>query len=92
MQTFKSFFDRKVCDSTFKDLYDCECNVCKYTVRIFECIDTRDIDMAHLAAEVGSDLAAVQALKDADACDPRLVIALCRHLGIDAPPACPKLQ
>lgn len=92
MQTFKTFFDRKVCDSAFKALYDCECNVCKYTVRIFEHIDARDIDMAVLADEVGSELAALQALKDADACDPLLVIALCGQLGIEAPPACPKLS
>jgi len=92
MQTFKTFFERKVCDGAFKALYDCECNVCKYTVRIFESIDTQDIDMAHLAAEMGSDLSEIQALKDADACDPHLVIALCGRLGIDAPKSCPKLS
>jgi len=92
MKTFKTFFESKVCDRSFKALYDCECNVCTYTVSIFERIDARDIDMARLAAEMGSDLAALQELKDADACDPRLVIALCGHLGIDAPKSCPKLS
>lgn len=91
MQTFRTFFDKKVCDTAFKALYDCECNVCSYTVRIFERIDTQGIDMAALAAAVGSDLSQLLALQDADACDPRLVIALCGHLGIEAPPSCPKL-
>jgi hypothetical protein len=31
-------------------------------------------------------------LKEADGCDPRMVIALCRHLDLEGPPACPKLN
>ncbi len=91
MQTFRSLFKQKACDSAFKALYDCECNVCPFTVRIFECIDHQCLDMAVLAEQVGVDLPALLELRDADACDPRMVIALCGRLGLAAPQACPKL-
>jgi hypothetical protein len=92
MQTFRQLLERKTRDTDFKALYEQECNVCLYTVRIFEKLETQGIDLKRLAAEMKMDKAELQALKEADCCDPRMVIALCRHLNLDGPPACPKLN
>lgn len=91
MQTFSQLFKQKTCDQAFKSLYDQECNVCPYTVRIFEKVETTGIDLAQLAAELDVTAQVLKDLKEADCCQPRLVIDLCHHFGLTPPPSCPKL-
>lgn len=90
MKTFRQFFREKTSHATFKELYDRECNVCKFTVRIFERMAALDIDTAQLAEDLEIRAADLTSLKEADSCDPRMVIRLCRHLGLVGPKSCPK--
>lgn len=92
MMTFKELFRQKMRDPAFAALYAQECNVCRYTVKLFEKIESQGIELATIASDLNVDTAALQKLKEADQCDPRLVIALCRRLDLDAPPNCPKLK
>jgi hypothetical protein len=57
---------------------------------IFEKVDCEHISMAALARDVKTEVAALEALRDADHCDPGLVIRLCRHLGLPEPDVCPR--
>jgi hypothetical protein len=91
MQTFKQFFREKTSQAAFKDLYERECNVCAFTVRIFEKMEVLGIETSQLAADLNVSAAEMTSLKEADSCDPRLVIRLCHHLGLDGPQTCPKL-
>lgn len=92
MQTFRQLFKRKTRDEAFKALYEHECNICPYTVRIFEKVETSGVDLAQLAAELDVTVQALIDLKEADCCKPRLVIDLCHHFGLTPPPTCPKLS
>jgi hypothetical protein len=92
MKTFRELFRQKMCDPAFAALYAQECHVCRYTVSIFERIESHSIDIETIASDMRVESTALQALKEADRCDPHLVIALCRRLGIDAPGSCPKLK
>ena len=90
MQTFRQLFKDKTCNAGFHDLYQQECNVCPFTVRIFEKVDAQQIDLPTLAQTLDLPVESIRDLMDADCCDPRIVIDLCRHLGLDAPESCPK--
>lgn len=92
MQLFDGYFKDKMKDAGFKALYDQECNVCRNTVGIFEKAAGEGVSMTALAAEVDSSPEALEALRDADCCDPRLVIRLCRRFGLPVPESCPKLE
>ena len=91
MQTFRQFFREKREDPAFCALYEQECNVCARTVRIFEKIEKAGISIDRLAEDLDLDPNALIALKEADHCNPRMVITLCHHLSLDAPQSCPKL-
>jgi hypothetical protein len=91
VQTFKQLFREKTSHAEFKKLYERECNVCAFTVRIFEKAEALHIDMTQLAADLNVPAVDLTSLKEADSCDPRLVIRLCRHLGLLEPNSCPKL-
>jgi hypothetical protein len=90
MQTFKKLFKAKTGCQEFKALYQKECHVCIHTLRIFEQVDIRKIALEHLADAVQVDIAALQALKDAEYCDPSLVAALCQYLDLEKPGSCPR--
>jgi len=91
VQTFKQLFREKTSHAAFKELYERECNVCAYTMRIFEKAEVLGVDTTRLAADLNVPAADLTRLKEADSCDPRLVIRLCRHLGLHEPKSCPKL-
>ncbi len=91
MQTFRQLFRQMTCDAAFNALYEKECNVCPFTVRIFEKIGNEKIDTAAICEILDIQPNAVDELRDADCCDPKLVIRLCHHLDLEAPKTCPKL-
>lgn len=84
--------DSKLNDEKFKCLFDQECNICKYTVRIIEKIHLEKIPMKTLAKDLGVNQQDIQELEDAEHCNPHLVIRLCKHLSLEAPSDCPKLK
>lgn len=92
MQTFKHLFREKTRNHDFKVLYETECHVCGHTMRIFEKVEALGMTLEQLAADVEMEVNELQELLDAEWCNPRQVIALCRHLGLETPPACPRLQ
>jgi hypothetical protein len=92
MQSFDRYFKKKMENSGFKTLYEAECNVCANTMEIFQKAEIEHISMNCLASEVDTDPEKIDALRDADHCDPYLVIRLCRHLGLREPENCPKLN
>jgi hypothetical protein len=92
MRTFKELFRKKMGDPAFAALYAQECHVCRYTVRIFEKIEDQCIELETLASDMKVGTDALQDLKEANRCNPRLVIDLCRHLALEPPGNCPKLK
>jgi hypothetical protein len=92
MQTFKHLFRDKTSNLDFKTLYEAECHVCGHTMRIFEKVEALGMDLEQLAADAEMEVNALQELRDADWCNPHQVIALCRHLDLKPPLACPRLQ
>lgn len=92
MHTFKDYRAGKLRDKAFRALYERECHVCRVTVRIFETLEDEGISLAEVATALGVAEKDLQALKDADRCDPGLVVRLCRHLQLDPPEACPRMS
>lgn len=92
MQPFDRYFREKMKDGAFRALYDAECNVCANTMRIFEKAELDNISLDRLAGEVNAAPEDLEALRDADHCDPHLVIRLCRRLGLAVPEHCPRLR
>ena len=91
MQPFERYFDNKMKDNGFKAYYEAQCHVCANTMWIFEKAAHEEISMTALAKQAGTTPEALAALRDADHCDPRLVIRLCRQLGLQEPANCPRL-
>ena len=92
MQPFDRYFRDKMKDADFKALYDDQCCVCANTVAIFEKMEAEKISMSALAEDVESDPEQLHRLRDADHCNPHLVIRLCRRLGLHVPESCSKLD
>jgi len=92
VQTFRSLINSKLCDEEFKCLFDQECNICKFTVRIFEKIHLEKISLDELADKLGIEKDKIQELEDAEHCNPHLVIHLCNYMSLEAPSDCPKMN
>lgn len=90
MQRFDHYFEKKMKDPAFKALYRKECHVCANTVRIFAKSAQDGIPLSDLAAAVGVSVDALVALRDADYCDPPLVVQLCRYLQLPVAEDCPR--
>jgi hypothetical protein len=91
MRRFNHYLENKMKNPAFKALYKQECHVCAKTVQIFAKTEMEKVSLSQLAEDTGVDAGALKALRDADYCDPELVIHLCRHLGLPTPEACPRL-
>ena len=90
MQTFRRLCREMLRDPAFEACYRRECHVCPCTVRIAEALDANPGALQNAAAAVSAAPEAVQALVDADHCDPALTIRLCRHLNLPVPENCPR--
>lgn len=90
MKRFDRYFQRKMKDPVFKALYEEECHVCAKTMQIFAKTQQENIALVHLADLMGVTVDRLEALRDADECDPELVVRLCRHLGLAVPESCPR--
>ena len=91
MRRFRQYFQTKLNDSAFCDLFDKECHVCAYTVKISEKMTAQNKDVDDMARMVASTPAAIQSLINADYCDPLLVLRLCQTLDLPSPPRCPRM-
>lgn len=92
MRQYRHYFSKKLDDAEFCDLFEKECHVCACTVKIFEKMTTQNNCVEDLAEAVQSEPAEVRALMDADYCNPKLVVRLCRHLDVPLPSACPRME
>lgn len=92
MQSLDAYRQHKLKQTVFRQFYERECHVCRHTVGIFEQMLATGRTPEQLVAETDADLPAIMALLEADRCDPGLVLRLCRHLGIEAPPDCPRMS
>ena len=92
MLTFRSLLDSKLCDEEFKCLFDQECSICKFTVRIIEKIHLEKISLDELANKLGIKKQEIQELEDAEHCNPHLVVRLSKYLSLEAPSDCPKMN
>ena len=91
MLTLDTYRRKKLADASFAALYRQECHVCRHTVRIFETLAAQAKSLEQLAAELQEDLERLERLRDADYCDPALVMRLCPYLDLEPPQACPRL-
>lgn len=92
MLTFRSLLDSKLDDKKFKSLFDQECNICKFTVRIIEKIHLEKIYLDELANKLGIEKQDIQELEDAEHCNPHLVLRLADYFSLKAPSDCPKMK
>lgn len=90
MQHFEHYFQSKMEDPAFRALYEKECHVCAKTMQIFAKTQQEKIALTHLAEVMGVTVERLEALRDADDCDPELVVRLCRHLELAIPESCPR--
>lgn len=90
MQSLDAYRRRRLNQRAFRQLYERECHICRHTVGIFKQMLSRGESPEKLAAATETGLADVIALMEAEHCDPDLAVRLCRHLGIEVPPACPR--
>lgn len=91
MQPFDRYFQKKMQNAEFRAFYETECHVCANTVGIFAKAEADGISLTTLAEMVDTTAASLAGLRDADHCDPQLVIRLCRQLGMQEPQVCPRL-
>ena len=92
VRRFRHYFQTKLSDTEFCDLFDRECHVCASTVKIFETMTAQNIGVNDMAPTVASTPEAIQLLMNADYCDPNLVVRLCQTLNLPSPPDCPRMQ
>jgi hypothetical protein len=92
MRTLEGLRRRLFQDPGFPECFRDECHVCRHTLAIFARLHAEGPAPAELAAELALDPTDLQALADADRCDPRQVIRICRHLGLPPPERCPRLD
>ena len=92
MQPFDRYFQDKMKDADFKALYEDRCSVCAKTMAIFEKMEASNISLPALSESIDADPEQLYQLRDADHCNPGLVVRLCRQLGLQEPTSCPKLN
>lgn len=92
MQTFRGLLKKKLDDADFKSVFDANCSICRHTVAVFAKLHEEKIPLEKLAGELGIDGQVLRDLEEADRCDPKVVILLCRHLGLPVPEACPSME
>jgi hypothetical protein len=90
MQLFKKYFNDKLKDPSFKELFAQECHVCRNTLRIFNKMSNEDVSIEEMAVLLQVDPQPLQQLLDADYCDPYLVVRLCLELDLPHPGECPR--
>ncbi len=90
MERFDHYFRSKMKDPAFRQRYKQECHVCANTVQIFAKIEHDGTSLTQLSAATGADEKKLKALRDADYCDPEMVIRLCRYLELPIPEQCPR--
>lgn len=90
MWHFKPYFSDKIKDPSFRELFERECHVCRNTVIIFQTMSREEVSIEQMAVRLGIDPQPLWQLRDADYCDPELVVRLCRELGLPVPENCPR--
>ena len=91
MRCFSQYCRDKLEAPDFRNLYDEECHVCRYTMQIFGKMIQNGISVEQLAVQIQSDPEKVQRLMDAEYCDPHLTVRLCRHLDLPSPAKCNRM-
>jgi hypothetical protein len=90
LKRFRLYFQNKMTDAPFRELFERECHVCSNTLRISEKMDRAHLSVEEIASLVKTEPLCIQKLLDADYCDPELVIRLCRQLELPLPRDCPR--
>lgn len=90
MKKFGPYFHEKMSDVSFREFFEKECHVCSNTVMIFEKMDRDCISIESVASLLQADPQSIEKLRDADCCDAKLVVRLCRYLELPIPQHCPR--
>jgi len=90
LKKFRPYFREKMKDASFREFFEKECHVCSNTLMIFEKMDRANLSIEDVASVLRTDPQSLQELRDADYCDPELVIRLCRQLELPLPRDCPR--
>ena len=90
MRKFRPYFHEKMEDASFREFFERECHVCSNTLMIFEKMDRDNLSIEDAALLLRTDSPSLQKLRDADYCDPDLVVRLCRQLELPLPLHCPR--
>ena len=90
MQHFKHYFKMKLEDPSFRESFELECHVCRNTIGIFQRMAEKKISIEEMAMILKVGPKSLCELRDADYCDPDLVVRLCHKLDLSPPEACPR--
>jgi hypothetical protein len=90
LKKFRPYFREKMRDASFRQFFERECHVCSYTLMIFEKMDREHLSIEDVASLLRTEPQSLQKLRDADYCDPELVVRLCRQLELPLPRDCPR--
>jgi len=89
-KTFREFLDNKNCCETFRSAYIDQCNVCRKTMRIVECIDKDRRLKEKLIDELKINRDYLEEFLDADCCDFEITERICDYLNIEENNECGK--
>jgi len=90
LRKFRPYFHEKMRDASFRDFFEKECHICSNTLRIFEKMERDGLSIEEMASLLQTDPLSLQKLRDADYCNPELVLRLCRQLDLPLPQDCPR--
>ena len=93
MLFFKKVMDEKLVEPGFKDFYATECHICSITVKVIAALEEKEHNRSDILKTLNISEKAYEELKDAENCDPTLVMQLCDSLDLNTPglfKECPK--
>ena len=82
---FKEVIDEKLQDPSFREFYERECHICATTMKVIARLEKSEEPLLDILNELNISRQFYEDLKDAESCDPELVMQLCIYLGIKEP-------
>jgi hypothetical protein len=82
MQFFKEIIDGKLGNPEFRSVYEKECHICSATLKVIERLEEEQGSISRILNQLNISQQAYEDLKNAENCDPKIVIQLHSHFGL----------